>query len=155
MVVPHNLVYPRRMRSRPGYTVIELSLVMLLATMLFAAAAPGLAHGRNVIAVRAARAEVVAAAAAARSAAVMNGGASLLIDTRTATAWIETHDGERIGLNRPLGSNYGVTIESTRAEPVRIRYDALGVGRLANASIRVRRGSVVAAITVSAYGRVR
>lgn len=143
------------MRTRHGYTIIELALVMLLATMLLAAAAPSLAHGRNVIAVRAARAELIAAAAAARSTAILNGGASLIIDTRTASLWIEADDGTRIGAVRHLGTHYGVTLEGNRAPPLRVRYDALGIGRLANASIRVRRGDVLAVITVSAYGRVR
>jgi hypothetical protein len=36
-----------------------------------------------------------------------------------------------------------------------VHYDGLGIGRLANASIRVRRGDVAAGLTISAYGRVR
>jgi hypothetical protein len=38
---------------------------------------------------------------------------------------------------------------------VRIRFDGLGIGRLANTVLRVERRNVSATVTVSAYGRVR
>jgi hypothetical protein len=39
--------------------------------------------------------------------------------------------------------------------PLLLRYDALGIGRLANATIVVRRGAAQSTFVVSAYGRVR
>jgi type II secretory pathway pseudopilin PulG len=155
MVVPRPQQYRRRMRHHGGYTLVELALVLLLATMLLVAATPSLLNARDVVAVRAARAELIAAAATARSAAVLNGGAMLLIDVASARVWIETDGGILIGEIRDLRSRHGVSCEADRAVPIRVRYDALGIGRLANTTVRLRRGTVLAVITVSAYGRVR
>ncbi|MEX1183643.1 MAG: GspH/FimT family pseudopilin [Gemmatimonadota bacterium] len=150
---PH--AYPRRMRNHPGYTLIELTLVLLLATLLLTAAAPSMIRGRRVVAVRAARGELISAIAAARSAAILTGGATAVIDGPAAAVWIESADGVRIGDARSLGATHGVHLELDRGTRASLRFDALGIGRLANAAVRIRRGDVTARITVSAYGRVR
>lgn len=143
------------MRNRPGYTLGELALVLLLATLVITAAAPSMARGRHTLAVRAARAELIAAIATARSAAILNGGATVIIDAASGAVWIEVADGRRLGDVRPLAHHYDVTIELDRGPRAALRYDALGIGRLANASVRIRRGEALAIVTVSAYGRVR
>jgi hypothetical protein len=78
-----------------------------------------------------------------------------VIDCGTGDVWIESAAGARLPAAYPLAARYDVVISSDRASPVVIRYDRLGVGRLANASIRVQRRRESAFLTVSAYGRVR
>jgi prepilin-type N-terminal cleavage/methylation domain-containing protein len=143
------------MRSHSGYTLLELTLVLTLAALLAGAGTPALLHARNVMSVRAARAETVSAFAAARATAILAGGAALHIDAPASAVWIETAAGRRAGSERALGAQYGVVVQLERAEHVVVRYDALGIGRLANTTVRIRRGRVAATLTVSAYGRVR
>lgn len=142
------------MITRPGTTLLELCLVLVITAFLLTLALPSLLHTRRVLAVRAARAELTAAIASARSAAVLAGGAALAIDVASGTLWLEDSSGLPMGQTMPLTARHGVQLEADRPRIV-LRYDALGIGRLAGASVRVRRGDVSALVTVSAYGRVR
>ena len=143
------------MRNSRGYTLIELTLVLLLVSLLLLLAAPTFLRARHVLAVNAARRELAAAIAVARSTAIVTFGASVVIDLRAGSVRIETPDGAPVGWPRELHVEYGVALESDRASPVVLRFDALGIGRLTNATFRVQRGATRASLTVSAYGRVR
>lgn len=143
------------MNNRPGYTLLELTLVVSLATLLVGIAVPSMLRGLHALAVRGAHAELTATVAATRTAAIMAGGANVVIDLDAAAVWIETAAGERVGDTRDLDRSYGVALESSRGPVLTLRFDALGIGRLANATIRIRRGRAVSSIVVSAYGRVR
>ena len=142
------------MFTRPGTTLYELIFALVITAIVATMALPSMLHARRVLAVRAARADLAAAIATARSAAVLTGGAAVTIDVAHGMVWVETGDGRRIGDAQPVAARHGVTLEADRTS-ITLQYDALGIGRLANASIRVRRGDVAAALTVSAYGRVR
>jgi type II secretory pathway pseudopilin PulG len=142
------------MITRPGTTLLELLFVLMIVALVTTMALPSALHARRVLAVRAARAELSSAVATARSAAVLNGGAALTIDMVQGVVWLEALDGSRIGPVHELAARHGVKLESERSR-VTVTYDALGIGRLANATIRVRRGEVTAGFTISAYGRVR
>lgn len=155
MDAPRPAVYRRAMRKRPGHTLLELSIVLMLATLFATLAVPSFLRGRHALAVRAARAELVATIAAARSTAILTGGATAVVDMPGSAIWIEAPDGSRIGDARELGHSHGIELEHSRYSRIDIRYDALGIGRLANTSIRIRRGDVTSTITISAYGRVR
>lgn len=155
MDAPHPAVYRRAMRTRPGHTLLELSLVLMLATLFATLAIPSFLRGRHTLAVHGARSELTAAIATARSAAILSGGANVIVDAHGAAVWIETSGGTRIGDPRELGQSYGVRLEYDRSPPLTIRYDALGIGRFANATIRIYRGHATSTITISAYGRVR
>jgi type II secretory pathway pseudopilin PulG len=163
MDAPRAGAYPRAMRKplvsalccRHGFSLVELGVVLCLLGLVLTLALPRLRHAREVLAVRAARAELAGAIAAARANAVLAGGATLVVDPYAHRAWIEAADGRRAAIDYPLGSRYGVRIETERGTPVSIRYDALGIGRMANATLGVRRGDIRMTLTVSAYGRVR
>ena len=142
------------MFTRPGTTLLELTFALVITAIVATMSLPTMLHARRVLAVRAARADLAAALATARSAAVLSGGAAVTIDVAHGVVWIATGDGRRIGDAQPLSARHGVTLEADRPL-ITVQYDALGIGRLANASIRVRRGDVTAAVTISAYGRVR
>jgi type II secretory pathway pseudopilin PulG len=138
----------------PGFTLLELSLMLALLALVFLAAAPVLTGARTVLAVRGARAEVFAAIAATRAQAVLTGGAQLVV-TPAGELRVEQTDGAPLREPVQLAARYGVTIATERDLPVVLRYDALGIGRLTNTTLRIRRGDTVLTVTVSAYGRAR
>lgn len=142
------------MTRRAGFTLLELALILALLATVFLVAAPVLNRARAVLAIRAARAEVIAAIAATRAHAVLTGGAQLVI-TPPSELRVERADGVALGEPVRLVERYGVTIDTARDRAVVLRYDALGIGRMANTTLRIRRGDAVATITVAAYGRAR
>lgn len=143
------------MDCRRGFTLLELLLVLLIVGTMASLAVPRFGRARDRLAVRGAALELAAALAVTRASAIRAGGASLHVDVAAGTAWITTSSGARLPDEYPLAARYGVRLESDRAGPIQLRYDPLGIGRIASAVIRVRRGGAVHAVTVSAYGRVR
>jgi Tfp pilus assembly protein FimT len=138
----------------PGYSLIEITFVLMLSTLLLAVAVAPVSHARDVMAVRAARGDIAALLAVTRSTAITTGGATLVIAVDSGTAWIERGGGARIGDVQHIAARHGVELTAARST-ISIRYDALGIGRMSNATIRVKSGSVTGTITVSSYGRVR
>ncbi|HSJ07527.1 MAG TPA: type II secretion system protein [Longimicrobiales bacterium] len=142
------------MRYRAGYSIVELVLALLILGIIAGIAVPATAGARDRIAVGSARAELAAAVATARSTAIVAGGATLVIDGPRAVAWIET-PAQSSTVRHDVGARYGVTLRTARDQPVSLRFDALGIGRMTATTVRVRRGTREAALVVSAYGRVR
>lgn len=142
------------MKHRAGYTLLELIFVLMLSALLLGAAVAPIRHARSVLAVRAARAELTALLAVTRATAIAAGGASLHVDVMTGAAWIEIAPGERSGDVQYIGARHDVSL-SASSPLLMIRYDALGIGRMSNATVRVRRGPITGTVTISAYGRVR
>jgi prepilin-type N-terminal cleavage/methylation domain-containing protein len=142
------------MRNRTGFSLLELAIALALLLALALIAFPSLARARERTAVNAARAELAAGVAVARSTAILAGGATLVIDLSAATAWIETAAGAAPA-RYDVGARYGVTLHADRGARVVLRFDALGIGRMSNAHVRLRRGRAEASLVVSAYGRVR
>lgn len=140
--------------NRRGYTLIELALVLAVIGVAAGVVVGPAGHVRDVLAVRSARAELSGLTAIARSTAILTGGAALVVDIPDGSASIQTLSGERVGDVRDIAARHGVSLEAS-SSLVRIRYDALGIGRMANAVIRIRAGNVTGTITVSTYGRVR
>lgn len=139
--------------ERPGYTLIELITVMAVLAMLLGVAVPPALRWRDAAAVRSARDEFAAGLAWTRVAAASHGGATLVLDPATGRFWTRT-----AGRDAPptdLGAQYGVHVDPGTTGPVVFHYDALGIGRLTNRTVRLRRGSAEAGVTVSAYGRYR
>jgi type II secretory pathway pseudopilin PulG len=155
MEAPHCGTYRRAMCNRNAHTLTELALVLMILGTLAAIAAPSLARARDAYAVRAARNELASAIAVTRAAAIMNGGAAFRFDPDSGIGWIETSRGARLPDTFVTGPRYGVRISCDRVPPVAFRFDALGIGRLANGVLRVQRGCAEATLTISAYGRLR
>ena len=138
----------------PGTTLIELIVVMAVLAILLGVAVPSSAQWRDAAAVRAARDELASALARARATAVSRGGAALVLDPLAGRFWTVTDSG-RAGETVSLEDRYGVQVDPGGEEPVIFRYDGLGIGRLASRTVRIRRGTAEAGLTVSAYGRTR
>jgi prepilin-type N-terminal cleavage/methylation domain-containing protein len=144
-------------RTPRGVTLLELLLSLVLMGVLLGMAAVPVAWAGDVLAVRAARAALVNAAATARVLATRHGGATMVIHAASGTVSLETRDGVVVDTVARLGSAHGVRLEFDDAglEAASIRFDGLGLGRLANRTVRVQRGAVAGGVTISAYGRVR
>jgi Tfp pilus assembly protein FimT len=153
MSPPHARLHLHTM-IRPGYSLIELTFVLMVVTLLLGIAVPPIAHTRDVLAVRAARSDITGLLAVTRSTAIRSGGATLVVNMADGSAWIEKGAGVRIGDVQHIAARHGVRLTANQ-NLLNIRYDALGIGRMSSAVVRVRSGSVTGTITISAYGRVR
>lgn len=154
----HNPVLPRRADeapARPGFTLTELLLVLTVLGILLSMVLPTVGRAFDVFAVRAARGALVAAAERARITALAQGGAVLFIDAPTNVVSILSHTGNQVGQPIRLGDDYGVQLALGGRDQVGIRYDALGLGRIANTTVRIERRSVEGRVIFSIYGRAR
>lgn len=139
---------------RGGFTVLELAIALLLTGALLGLAVPRAAAALDRIAVAAAREHAAAALARTRAVAVARGGATLVLQRDPGMFRIQDATGAVIEVGA-LAQGYGVALETSGVEPeIRIRYDALGIGRVASRTLRFRRGSASATLVISSYGRV-
>lgn len=137
-----------------GFTLLELSVVLAIVSVVLAAAAPRARNARDRIAVRGAREAAAALLARARARAVLRGGAEIEVDEESGRIVVRTDGLPSAELS--LGREFGVTVELPGPSRAAVlRYDALGVGRLANRTVHFRRGEAEASLIVSSYGRVR
>lgn len=143
--------------ARSGTTLLELLCVLAIMGVLLGMAALPIGYAGDVLGARAARDAILAAAAATRALAIQHGGADLSLDAATGSVSVATRDGAVTDTLVSLARAYRVSIDfaDPRVEAATLRFDALGIGRLANRTVRVSRGRVVAGVTFSAYGRAR
>jgi type II secretory pathway pseudopilin PulG len=139
---------------RHGFTLLELTGVLILmavAGSLFLPAARNVGERLSVVG---AREDLVAMIAQARGEALRRGGSSLVIIRSPAEIRIEA-DGET--LHRvDLATSWGTEIVLSGGRPsAELRFDALGLGRMAAHSITLTRGAAIARLIVSAFGRIR
>lgn len=129
--------------------LILLSLVAILASMSLSVAG----HARDGVAVRAARDAVAAELARARALARLHGAARVRF--HSGTMRVEApRDSMRI--ERSIGGAFGVEVAADGAAgELVLEFDALGLGRLVNRTIRFRRNDAEARLTLSSYGRPR
>jgi Tfp pilus assembly protein FimT len=137
-----------------GHTVVELLLVMTLMAASAASLAPAARLYRDRAAVLAAREAFVGLLAEARAAAMEAGRGEVHVtsDPWEARAVVGETTVRAVALARDY--DVGLTLSGGRSEVV-LRFDALGLGRLANQTVVFSRGEARAELTISAYGRVR
>ena len=146
------------MLQRRGYTVIELLVVLALLALALGLAYPAARRAADAWAVRAARDGVAAVIAGARAAALTARGAEVLLVTADGTVLARPTDAAsaaHVRLRLLRDWNVSVNSPGFSGDTIIIRYDALGIGRIANRTLRFERGRAVAGLTISAYGRVR
>lgn len=137
-----------------GHTLVELVFVLLLVGVAAASAAPAARRQLDRAMVLGAREAVVGVFAEARLAAVESGGASVRLSAVAGIA--EALVGGTPRRSVFVGDDFGVSMTlSGAADDVELAYDGLGLGRVASQTVGFRRGSEVAELVVSAYGRVR
>lgn len=141
---------------RTGHTLLELLAVLVLAALLVPVGAAALRNAADRAAVLAVREEVAAHLVRARAEARLRGGASLLIlpDPLRLVLVAEPDTLRRAEPGVDRGVYLAPPPGGGAPRPVRIDYDALGLGRVASATIRLRRGRVEQSLVVSSLGRV-
>lgn len=143
------------MNRRIGYTLIELLLVLLVLAILLSLAVPPFARWRDAAAANAARDELAARLAWTRIAAASRGGAQLVLEIPAGRYRVDVADGSHAPTDH-LGARYGVTVQTAgNPDSVVMRFDALGIGRMTGRSLQIRRGSAVAGLTITPFGRYR
>jgi type II secretory pathway pseudopilin PulG len=137
---------------RSGYSLLDLTVALTLMGLGVSVLVPAARKQQDRVAVLAAREAVVAHIARARREARASGGAVVHLRRAGSRVWLEAGTAARDTL--ALEERFGVRMEPGAASAT-IAFDALGVGRLASRSLAFSRGEARAAVTVSAYGRVR
>jgi prepilin-type N-terminal cleavage/methylation domain-containing protein len=138
---------------RHGFTLLELVAALLLLGMATSMLLPAARRVSDRSAVVGAREAMVGMISRTRGYALAGGGATLTLIASEARARAESGDSvvERIH----LGRGFGVEVELSRGrDSVSLSFDALGIGRVASQTVRLRRGECEAALVISAYGRV-
>lgn len=137
-----------------GLTVLELLFFLALLSLGVASFLPALRHQRDRLAVAGAREAVAGVIARGRAEARARGGATVVLRASPPGAWVEREDGGVAVLGSDLAS-FGVELGlGGEAPEARLRYDALGVGRVASRTLVFRRGRAEGALVVASYGRV-
>ena len=135
-----------------GFTLVEILAVLTLIGVAASTVAPGLARYRDLAAVVAARERVAGLIAEARARGVGRGGATVRL---TATPFeVETSGGGVPLRFERIERDLGVTVDLGARSDVVLTYDALGIGRVASATVHLRRGNVQRSLVVSSFGRV-
>lgn len=137
---------------RRGFSLLELTVVMMIAGVVLALAVPRLAHMRDAASVRSAVGELAELFSLARQEAIAR-RAPVTVGIDPARGDVELRAGGVPLVRRSLAASYGVSVGTNRDSTV---YDPRGIGfGLANVTILVRRGAVVDTLRMSRLGRVR
>jgi len=138
---------------RRGTTLIELATVLLLLGLAGSAALPLGRRLADRMAVVSAREALAGLVAEARAVSLTHGGAALYLAAAPDRAWYQASGTVRRSVQ--LERDLGVVMLVGRALPLEIRFDGLGLGRIASTTVRFRRGDAEAGLTLSSYGRTR
>jgi len=137
-----------------GHTLLELAVALLLLTTLAGAFVPAARRYRDRMSVVSAREEVAGLLSRARALAPATAGASVHIRADAGQAWVQALDSVLSPVG--LGGEDGVSVVLSGGRPSAVvRFDALGIGRVASLTVRFLRGQEQAGITVSSFGRIR
>ena len=137
-----------------GFTLIELLTVVAIMALATVTLLPRARALVDRLAVDGAREEVVALLSRVRSTAVAHGGAVLHIRAEESSVALRTAAGDETFVI-DLRDQYGVEIDLGRGRKERtLRFDALGIGRVASQQIRFHRGATEASLVVSSFGRI-
>lgn len=143
------------MQTRTGYSLLELTLVLALGGILLLLATPPLHHARDIFATRAARDYVLGQLALARTLAPAYAGTEVVLVP--AAAELGVRSTARLHTLTSLRERFGVELglSGAAADTVALRFDAIGLGRMANRTLAFTRGRASARISISTYGRAR
>ena len=142
------------MKTRSGVTLFELLIALMLIGVLTSIAAPSLRATTDLLAARAARETAFALFSRARVLALQHGGAEIELNARQDRITLRRASGA-IEYEHEFGSqDVDLTLEGT-TDPVILRYDAYGLGRMMSRTVRFSARSANAGVTISSFGRVR
>ena len=132
-----------------GTTLLEAVAVLVLLGVLTGLAGPPLTRLRDRAEAHAAREALIGRIVRARAAAVAAGGATLLVRPGPPRTQLVVA-GDTLPADA-LGGSPGLGLRGGR--PVELDFDGLGLGRFANATIRLEHGGASSTVVVSSYGR--
>jgi prepilin-type N-terminal cleavage/methylation domain-containing protein len=142
---------PTRPVPRLGFTLLEVTVVLVVAAILVAIAAPPAAAALDGARVRSAKTDVVAAFAAARLRASLQGLTTrVVVEPSTGAIRVE---GPGVRMVHPVELTHGVRLDATR-DSMTYGPGGLGFGA-ANLRIIIARGQAAETVSVSRLGRVR
>lgn len=142
----------RRFHGSPGFTLLELTVVLGICGLMLALSIPRFSALRDGWAVRSAVTELGASFSLARQTAILR-RAPVAVALDTAGGVIEVRSAAGSLRRSSLARTYGVRLGSSRDSAV---YDAKGLGfGLSNLTVTVQRGTTVDTLTMSRLGRVR
>lgn len=143
--------------SRAGATLAELILSLSILACAAGIALPRLVNARDEYAVRAARDAAAALVDRTRLLAQVRGSARLRIDPGAGEIRVEAPIGTpaRDGLLTEPDWGAALSVAGSGSGAVLLDFDGRGLGRLANRTLRFRRGDSEARLTLSSYGRAR
>ncbi len=139
-------------KSKSGFTIIELTIVLSIVATLGAITLPRAWQFVDRIEVRGAVTEIQALFSLARHAAIAR-GRQVTLDIDDGNRTITIRSGTELIRTREIGLAHGVTMSTNRNS---ITYSPIGVGYGAsNFSLIVSRNRAADTIVVSRLGRVR
>lgn len=137
---------------RPGHSVAELLVVLLIVAVMLAVIVPRASSMLDRVAVETAAGDVAATIGGARTLAIA-ARATVAVDLDSASGVLRVRRGDEMLFSRNVGQAHGVRLRATRDS---IAFGSRGLGHgAANVSIVVSRGAVVETVFVSRLGRVR
>ena len=139
--------------NRVGATLFELLIVLVLLGIFASLAAPSMRRTMDVLAVRAAREAAFGLFAHARALALEHGGADIVLHARGDRIQVRTADGAVRHELQLAPQHVDLVVEG--GDPVVLRYDAYGLGRMMSRTVTLRGQSAAAGLTISSFGRVR
>ena len=139
---------------RRGFTLLELAGVLALLALTASLSFPLGRSAKERLSVVGAREELVGLITRARGEALRRGGSSLIIVRDPPEIRVEANGAI---LHRvDLGATWRIELVLSGGRPsVELRFGSSGLGRMAARSVTLTRGSAVARLIISAYGRVR
>ena len=143
-------------KGRPGVrgiTLLELVVVLAITGILTGLTFPRLGGGADRWVVREAREELVGLIYQARVEARRHGGATLEVESGGG-AEVRRADGEVVRRWEPSTPGVELEVAGSR-DRAELTFGPAGLGRVANATLKVRRGTTEVEVVVSSYGRVR
>lgn len=139
---------------RRGFTLLELTGVLILLALAASLSFPMARSVRERLSVTGAREELVGMVTRARAEALRRGGSTLIVIQDPAEFRIEA--GGELLHRVEVGAIWRIELVLSGGRPaVELRFDASGLGRMAASSVTLTRGSAVARLIISAYGRIR
>lgn len=146
----------KRMYGRAGATLVDVVASLAILAIALTMGAPRLGAARDVWAADTARDAAIALITSARTEAIAHGSARVVVDPVRSELRVEAPAGVPRGDVLLTRESWGVVVTVDHANTiVFIDFDGLGLGRLANRTLRFRRGGAESRVSLSTYGRPR
>jgi prepilin-type N-terminal cleavage/methylation domain-containing protein len=142
------------MQMRQGTTLFELLIALTLIGVFASIAAPSLRATLDVLAARAARETAFGLFTRARVMALQHGGAEIEVSATQDRMILRRASGAVEYEHDFAARDVDVSVDGG-ADPVILRYDAYGIGRMMSRTVRFHARSANAGVTISSFGRVR